>query len=415
MTPHSSGIMCHVSCVMHVCRLPLTRALTNLGFGDILNLSNITISMAEEQTPVLQQHIRLQAKMAPFGGWLMPIQYPGGILDEYAWCRSQASLFDICHMGEFLVSGDALASGFSSSVTPDVAAMRLNTCRYGFLLDEKGGILDDLVVYRLTEDSWMVVVNAATSDADAAQMRSRLRPGTSFEDISSHTGKLDLQGPRSYDVLCGLAGGKLAALPYYGFDSFVLLGEKCIISRTGYTGELGYEIYASVDTTRKLWDTLMENPLVKPAGLGARDVLRLEMGYVLYGQDISVDTTPIDAGLGQFIAWEKNFIGKEALLKQKSGGSRKYPVFLMSTSRRAPRHNHQILFNNSPVGSVTSGSFSPALGCGIAMGYAQESLAIGTQVTTNDVSARIEAVVGEKPFYRKGSARMHIADGCIRP
>ena len=251
----------------------------------------------------------------------------------------------------------------------------------------------------------MIVVNAATAQADAEHFKQHLSDDAAFEDASDHIGKLDLQGPKSYEPLARLIGDEVGGLKYYRGNYFSFLGDRVIISRTGYTGELGYEIYAEHETIRAIWRMLLGSGEVKPAGLGSRDTLRLEMGYVLYGQDISSDTTPLEAGLDKFVDFKKDFIGKEALLKQKKEGVKRFLISFQAQSRRAPRHNYQIFLGDKPVGIVTSGSYSPSLGCGIGMGYVNEKLKPGAAITVREGPVVIDAIVTEKPFYRKGTAR----------
>ncbi|MFH1189952.1 MAG: glycine cleavage T C-terminal barrel domain-containing protein, partial [Candidatus Omnitrophota bacterium] len=213
-----------------------------------------------------------------------------------------------------------------------------------------------------------------------------------------------LQGPRSLDALKSLAGPGVAGLGYYNFGYFDVLGEKIIISRTGYTGELGYELYISAGKAEELWKRLITDSRVKPAGLGARDTLRLEMAYPLYGQDITADTTPLEADKGKFVDLKKDFIGKPALLKN-SRPSRKLINFIAG-SRRSPRHNYRISVNGRDAGVVTSGSFSPSLSCGIGMGYVDLPCAPGSRITLKENGVEIEAIVTEGPFYKKGTAKI---------
>ncbi|WP_243373746.1 glycine cleavage system aminomethyltransferase GcvT [Geotalea sp. SG265] len=356
-------------------------------------------------TPLLSRHQQLHALLAPFGGWNMPIQYEG-IIAEHRWCREQASLFDICHMGEFIFRGDMEESGLEDIFTFSVKSIPIGRSRYGFLLNERGGIIDDLIVFRLGEDEAMVVVNAATSDNDFAVIRSRLKPGVSFTDISAATGKLDLQGPLSRQVLVEKFGEQIAVLPYFKFIRTTLLGVDAVISRTGYTGELGYEIFLPADKVGELWDLLLADQRVKPAGLGARDVLRLEVGYSLYGSDIDEATTPLEAGLGAFVNMDKKFIGKEALQKQQREGLQKVKAAFQVHSRRSPRHHYEICFEGEAVGTVTSGVFSPMLGCGIGIGYVRPEIAtLGAQIAIMHDKVTMDAAVVELPFYKGGSLR----------
>jgi aminomethyltransferase len=354
-------------------------------------------------TPLINKHKKLGAKLAPFGGWLMPIQY-AGIIEEHNWTRSSAGVFDICHMGEFIVEADLTKSNLSDLFTINLSAMQLGSCRYGFMLNDQGGIIDDLVVYRIALTKWMIVVNAATTRGDEEHMRKHLNSATVLENVSSVLGKIDIQGPESARVVKDLLGADIP-LKYYNFAYFNLLGEKIIISRTGYTGEMGYELYMPNKKIPELWDKILLDKRVKPVGLGARDTLRLEIGYSLYGQDIDQATTPLEAGLGFFVAWDKNFIGKSALLKQRESGVMRKMIAFIADSRRSPRHNYRIFYKGQDVGVVTSGSFSPSLGSGIGMGYVNGEIAVGENIELKEGSIAISAKVVKKPFYSSGSAK----------
>ena len=361
----------------------------------------------EEQlqaTPICDRHRALGALMAPFGGWDMPIQYEG-IIAEHGWCRNQAALFDICHMGEFLFQGDFDASGLEDVFTFSVKTIPLGRSRYGFLLNEQGGIIDDLIVFRLSEDKVMIVVNAATAPKDFAAIQGRLCGGE-FTDITAATGKLDIQGPLSRYVMVELFGEEVATIPYFKFITMNILGVEAIVSRTGYTGELGYEIFIPSEKVCELWDLLLTDERVKPAGLGARDVLRLEVGYSLYGSDIDEETTPLEAGLENFVNFDKNFIGRDALLRLKEQGVARKKVAFEVAGRRSPRHHYKLCFEGETVGTVTSGVFSPMLGRGIGIGFIKPELAsIGTPLTIRHERVSMDATVCELPFFRDGSVR----------
>ena len=335
----------------------------------------------------------------------MPIQY-SGIIEEHNWVRNNAGLFDICHMGEFIIQADLAKSNFNDLVTIDLEKMPQGSCRYGFILNEQGGIIDDLLVYRIYNAEWMIVVNAATANGDFVYLQEHLTGATRLENVSSSLGKLDLQGPLAAEVLADLAGLAVKKLQYYTFSNFSILGEKIIISRTGYTGELGYELYMPNDKIQELWQKILSDLRVKPIGLGARDTLRLEMGYNLYGQDIDKNTTPLEAGLKNFIDWNKDFIGKASLLKQKQNGLDRRMICFMADSRRSPRHNYRIIYKDKDVGAVTSGSFSPSLGVGIGMGLVSCEVVAGEQIVLRENSLSINAKVTSKPFYKNGSAKL---------
>lgn len=357
-----------------------------------------------KKTPVCGRHETMGALMAPFGGWNMPIQYEG-IIAEHKWCREQAALFDICHMGEFLYEGDLQSGGLEDVFTFSVKSIPVGRSRYGFLLNEQGGIIDDLIVFRMAEEKAMIVVNAATADNDFSVIASRLSGGR-FTNVSAGTGKLDIQGPLSRDVLTAAFGDGIAKLPYFRFTTMDILGCEAIVSRTGYTGELGYEIFLPAAKVVELWDLLLQDQRVKPAGLGARDVLRLEVGYSLYGSDIDEATTPLEAGLEGFVNFGKEFVGKAALLKQKERGLPRKKVAFEVDGRRSPRHHYEIDFAGETVGSVTSGVFSPMRGCGVGIGFVKpEQAVIGTPLTIRHERVSMNATVCELPFFRGGSLR----------
>ena len=356
-------------------------------------------------TPLFNEHLKLKARMVPFAGWNMPVQY-AGIIAEHTHTRTQVSLFDICHMGEFYIKGEPEGSGLARIFSFPIRDMSVGKCRYGPMLNERGGIKDDLIVYRLSSDEWMIVVNSATVEKDAAHIKGNLAKNTVFEDRSDKTAKLDLQGPLAPDVVTALIHTDVTRLKYYTFGHFDILGERNIISRTGYTGEAGYELYVSAEKAVSLWDHILGDERVRPAGLGARDTLRLEMGYSLYGQDVTEDTTPLEGGLQRFVDFSKDFIGKSALVKQKAEGVQKLLVAFKSDSRRAPRHDDSIFNNGKEIGKVTSGSFSPTLLCGIGLGYVDADYAdTGRELTVKHGPAEMKVKIAERPFYKHGSAR----------
>ena len=356
-------------------------------------------SITLQKTPLYEAHARLGAKMSPFGGWLMPIQYEG-ILAEHAYTRSMVSVFDICHMGEFLLEGDAVASGLDRIVTQNIVSMPEGSCRYGFMLNEYGGVIDDLIVYRLEKEVWMIVVNAATIATDQKNFQENLLGNSHFDNVSGQLGKLDVQGPRSSEVMSGVFGVEIHKLDYYSFGEFTFNGESCIISRTGYTGELGYEVYVPVKDVASLWEIFLKDGVAKPAGLGCRDTLRLEMGYPLYGHELDINHTPIAACLDKFVDFSKDFIGKEALLRQRKSGPKERLVCFKASSRRAPRNGFAIFKDGKQVGMVTSGSFSPSLSVGIGMGYVSGDNQVGTELIIKDANIEIPVEIVSKPFYK---------------
>jgi len=358
-----------------------------------------------KKTPLYDEHLTLKARMVPFGGWELPVQY-NGILAEHAHTREKASVFDISHMGEFIVEGDCVESGLDRLATMSLVDLPVKACRYGCLLNEQGGVIDDLIIFRIEQNKWFIVVNGATTLKDAEHIQKHLSKDAQFTDVTMQTGKLDLQGPASRDVLKSLVEG-IEKLDYFQFDFFDLLGKNVLISRTGYTGELGYEIFYPWDHTKNLWRDLLKNDMVKPAGLGARDILRLEVGYSLYGHELKEDISPLESGLNRFIHLDKDFIGKNALLKQKEEELKQKIVGISSETRRAPREGHRIyLESGEEIGLITSGAFSPSVNKGIGLGFVVLQYANPkTAVLFGDDKNKNPAAITSRTFYKNGSLR----------
>ncbi len=355
-------------------------------------------------TPLNSEHIALGAKMVGFGGWSMPLQYES-ILAEWEYNRKQVSIFDCSHMGEFMIKGDAKACGLDRIVVQTIADMPLKTCRYGAMLNESGGVIDDLIVYRKGPQEWMIVVNAANIEKDARHFCTHLNKEAHFEDASFKTAKLDVQGPRSRDVLKALGAAGIEKLTYYTFDQFQISGIPCLISRTGYTGELGYEIYCPWEKAKEIWKTILNNATVKPTGLGVRDVLRVEMCYSLYGHELEENISPLEAGLDKFIDGQKDFIGRQALSSRRPETRR--IGFFVSASRKSPRAGHKIYDGKGQeIGTVTSGTFSPALQLGIGIGFmGRHSNDVGLEIFFGDEKNKMAATVAKRPFYKNGSLK----------
>lgn len=357
------------------------------------------------KTPLYDEHVALGAKMVPFGGWDMPVQYEG-ILAEYKATREKSALFDISHMGEFIIQGDLKTSGLDKIVTMDLHNLPVHSSRYGFMLDDNGYVLDDLIVFRIAHDRWFLVVNAATAQKDAEHIKANLTSNAVFDDISMKTGKLDIQGPLSRKILQELVP-TIDKLDYFTFDYFNCLGENALISRTGYTGELGYEIFLPWEKTKDLWQKLLCNDTVIPAGLGARDVLRLEVGYPLYGHELNDHTTPLEAGLNRFVDFKKDFNGKEALVQQQEKGLNRKLVGFVSDNRRAPREGYELFdADQQLIGNVTSGSFSPSMGKGIGVGFINKmNLEKDADIFFNDKKTMHKAKIFSRIFFRNGSLK----------
>ncbi|NCC23896.1 MAG: glycine cleavage system aminomethyltransferase GcvT [Deltaproteobacteria bacterium] len=354
-------------------------------------------------TPLNAWHREHGVRMVPFAGWEMPVQY-SGILDEHRQTRTAAGLFDICHMGEFIVSGPGAESALARIVTHDLTTLKPGKCRYGFMLNERGGVLDDLIVYRLEDERFMTVVNGACISSDLDWMRDHLPREIDIADRSMETAKIDLQGPRSFEVLARTIPGDWSGLGYFSFRTVTWDGYELLVSRTGYTGELGCEIYLPWNRAFGLWERLTADPDVAPAGLGARDTLRLEVGLPLYGQDLDRNHTPVEAGYGFMIKSQADFIGKAGLSTVRE---RLLP--LVVDGRRSPRHGDEVLDpDGSRVGTVTSGSFAPSLGHCVALAYVAANRSEDDTFTIRSQRFEIPARKGTLPFYDQGTARMRL-------
>jgi aminomethyltransferase len=357
------------------------------------------------KTPLFDTHIKLGARMAPFAGWDMPIQYEG-ILAEHAHTRTAASIFDTCHMGEVEIKGPNAEADLEKLVTQSVATLADGQCRYGFLLKEDGGVIDDLMVYRWNPEHFFIVVNAGTREGDVEWIRSRVSPDTEVTDLSPGRAKLDVQGPHAKAELEKVLGVNLPELKYFRFANFDLDGVPAIISRTGYTGEWGYEFYFPAEETVRIWEKLTTDSNIRPAGLGARDTLRLEVGYALYGSELSGEQSPVSASRGMFISTDKDFVGKEVVARDLENGVPRYLAALQLETKRAARAHDKVHLNGSEVGEVTSGAMAPSLGYAVALAYVDAALTeAGTALEVVVRGKALPARVVDLPFYKDGTAR----------
>jgi aminomethyltransferase len=353
------------------------------------------------QTPLAEWHLAHGAKMAPFAGWNMPIQYSAGILAEHTHTREKAGLFDICHMGEFIMEGKKAAEVLGLAVTVNIATLKPGRCRYGFLLNERGGIKDDLIIYRLRDDRFMAVVNAGCRASDLEDFKERVGGSLLLEDISNATAKIDLQGPDSFAVLEERVPGPWRRLPYFGFtEEGTFDGSPLLISRTGYTGELGVEIYCPSDKALFLWEILTADDRVLPVGLGARDTLRLEVGLPLNGQDLDEAHSPAEAGYAAMLTSQAPYVGGEGsrLIRNKL-------TALAIPGRRSARHGDVVLLDGKEVGVVTSGSYGPSVGHSIALAYIAREAADAPDYVVRAAKAELPARAAQLPFYKGGTAR----------
>lgn len=371
------------------------------------------------RTPLADIHMALGAKMVPFAGYLMPVQYPGGITSEHTAVRERCGLFDVSHMGEFEIRGpDAVL--FAAHVTSnDVQALAVGQVQYSTMLNSRGTIEDDCLVYRFA-DRVMLVVNASNRDKDWRVLQSALQsaglptrsgPARRFDctltDISDATALLALQGPHAQRILQPLTPTDLEPIRYYWFVDAVVAGVPVVLSRTGYTGEDGFELYVAAEHAGAVWRALMQSGGVTPAGLGARDTQRLEMGMALYGHEIDDTTTPLEANLAWVVKLQKDaFVGRDALVAQKADGLRRKLVGFTTPDRAFPRQGYPVYHAGVASGQVCSGTVSPTLGVGIGTCYLPKAAAtVGTAMEIEVRGKRVAATVVRLPFYTRGSHR----------
>lgn len=366
-----------------------------------------------KSTPLTQRHIDLGAKMTDFAGYNMPLQYTS-VTEEHLLVRKKAGLFDVSHMGEFIIKGKEALDLIQKVTSNDAATLAIGEAQYSCLPNDEGGIVDDLLVYRLDEDqcsagerAYMLVVNASNIDKDLAWIKQHNNFDTRVIDISEQTGLLALQGPTATDILQKYTGIKLGDIKYYSFTKGTVAGcTNILISATGYTGAGGFELYGENDAIVKIWDTLMEDKAtgaLVPAGLGARDTLRLEMGFCLYGNDINDQTSPLEAGLGWITKLGKPaFVGKEIFSKQKENGVVKKLIGFKTEDRRVPRHDYLIENEQEEsIGVVTSGTFSPSLDYPIGLGYVKKEFSkVGTEIFFVAGRKKIKATITKLPFLK---------------
>ena len=373
-----------------------------------------------KHTALFSAHQKLGARLIDFGGWEMPVQYTS-IVDEHLAVRSAAGIFDISHMGEITLSG-ATASDFLNHVlTNDIRKLAIGQGQYTLMCNERGGVIDDLYVYRMAQETFFLIVNASRIEVDAKWLREQLakfpqRDGVALIDSSENYAAVAIQGPKAKDFIGeivsgpsvgGTPVGNVAELKKNEIGIFKLDKENIFASRTGYSGEDGFEIIGLNPSIRKIWDkTLVAGKPFGciPAGLGARDTLRTEVCYPLYGHELDENTTPIEAGVGFFVALDKgDFMGREVLAAQKANGvSKKCVAFKMTDKSAPPRPHYPIWINDAKVGEVVSGTQSPSLGIGVGMGYVPAELAkVGTKIEIEIRGQRAAAVMVKKPIYAK--------------
>jgi aminomethyltransferase len=360
-----------------------------------------------QRTPLFDVHRGLGARMVPFAGWEMPVQYPSGILAEHKAVREHVGIFDVCHMGEFEVTGPDRNAFVNRVTTNDVAALEPGQVQYSCFLNPQGGIVDDCTVYRF-DDKVMLVVNAANIEKDWNHILAHKQGNVRLRNISSEVGLLALQGPQAEPLLQSVAETRLSDIRYYRFAVGRVAERGCFISRTGYTGEDGFELYCRAQDTEAIWDSLTGLDKAQPIGLGARDTLRLEVGYALYGNDIDDGTTPLEAGLGWITKLDKGapFVGETALKVQKIAGVSRRLVGFRMAGKGIPRHGMPVYVEGLAVDQVRSGTMSPSLSYAIGTTYLPTAHAgVGSRFQVDIRGERLDAEVVRRPFYTKGSVK----------
>jgi len=358
-----------------------------------------------KNTALTDKHIHLGAKMVPFAGYNMPVQY-AGINVEHETVRKGVGVFDVSHMGEFILKGEKALDLIQRVSSNDASKLYDGKVQYSCLPNENGGIVDDLLVYRIDEKTYMLVVNASNIEKDWNWISKFNTEGVEMKDISDRTSLLAVQGPKAADALQSLTDIDLGSMEYYTFKKGTFAGiDNVLLSATGYTGAGGFEIYVDNKDAEKLWNAVFEAGAafgIKPIGLGARDTLRLEMGFCLYGNDIDDATSPLEAGLGWVAKFSKEFTNSSALQQQKQDGIQRKLVGFEMIDRGIPRHDYEIVdADGNSIGKVTSGTQSPSLQKAIGMGYVKNEFAKeGTEIFINIRDNKIKAKVVKPPFYK---------------
>lgn len=357
-------------------------------------------------TPLYEKHLELKGKIIDFGGWALPVEY-SGIISEHETVRTAAGLFDVSHMGEITVKGEDAEKYLQMVVTNDISVLSDNQIAYTAMCYPDGGIVDDLLVYKYSRENYLLVVNASNAEKDYEWLKEHVSGDASVENVSAYYAQLAIQGPEAQTILQKVVKENLSEIAFYHFkDNIDIDGVKVLVSRTGYTGEDGFELYFASEQGPKIWDLLLEagsGEGLVPAGLGARDTLRFEAALPLYGQEIDKDITPLEAGLGFFVKLAKDdFIGKDVLAAQKADGLKRKVAGFEMVERGIPRSHYDVYAEGRKIGYVTTGSYSPTLKKNIGLAlidaeYAKE----GTDIEISIRNKNLKAKIIKKPFYTK--------------
>ena len=358
-----------------------------------------------KKTALTDVHIALGAKMVPFAGFNMPVQY-SGINDEHETVRTAVGMFDVSHMGEFILKGEKALDLIQKVSSNDASKLYDGKVQYGYLPNDNGGIVDDFLTYKIDDKTYLLVVNASNIDKDWDWISKFNNEGVEMKNISDETSLFAVQGPKAADALQKLTDIDLAPMEYYSFQKGVFAGvDNVLVSATGYTGAGGFEIYVANEDAEKVWNAIMEAGKeygIKPIGLGARDTLRLEMGFCLYGNDIDDNTSPLAAGLGWVTKFTKDFVNSENLKAEKEKGVSQKLVGFEMIDRGIPRHDYEIVdADGNKIGRVTSGTQSPSLKKSIGLGYVETAFAKeGTEIFISIRNQPIKAIVRKPPFVK---------------
>lgn len=359
---------------------------------------------AMRYTPLNGEYARHGGKMIDFHGWALPVRF-SGVIEEHVHVRARAGVFDCSHMGEFVLNGAVAVRALSSLVIGDLCDLKTYKCRYTAILNECGGIVDDCVAFRPDDNTMLLITNAGPVQKVARLLHAAV-PG--IRDISDDTAKIDVQGPMAPQVMLDVGFKAVEGLQFWHGKRTVWRGCDVWITRAGYTGELGYEVYLPGNKASLLWRELTRHPFVVPCGLGARDTLRTEMGYPLSGQDTDETVTPLEASMGRFIAWESDFPGKEVLLRQRAEGVKRRLCMLVSEDRRSPRHGYDLFDEDRKVGKVTSGTYGPSVSKGVGIAYVDSSLCVPDSLLKAG-DRGIAVRLSSSPVYKQASGRKAVS------
>ncbi len=355
-----------------------------------------------KQTPLFDSYSKYGGKTIDFGGWALPVQF-SSIKEEHEAVRNRAGLFDVSHMGEILVEGTGALAFLQKLLSNDISKIQVGGAQYSAMCYENGGVVDDLLTYRLAEDRYLLCVNAANTDKDYEWMKEQAFGDVTITNQSAEYGQLALQGPLAEEVLQTLTSENLSDIKYFKFkDNVEVAGFNTLVSRSGYTGEDGFEIYAAPEAIVALWDKILEDERVVPVGLGARDTLRFEACLPLYGQELSKDISPLEAGIGFAVKLDTDFIGRDALAQQKEAGLTRKSVGVEMNGKGIPRHGYKVYKDGVEIGEVTTGTQSPLTKRNIGLALLNiEHTAIGTEVEIEIRNKMVPATVVATPFYKR--------------